>query len=106
MNMTKRKPELIEEEAPRRKHEHHEKVTLGLLGALGIPPGFQKIKAINVYDNRWRVDVYTKVQTEIECLVTRMKISDSFFITVDDKGNILTPISKKYENGTAPVPSE
>jgi hypothetical protein len=105
MNMTKRKPEPIEEDVPRRKHEHHDKVTASLLGSLGIPPGFQKIKAINVYENNWRVDVYTKAQIEIECIVSRMEISDSFFIRVDENGKILTPISKKYENGIASVPS-
>lgn len=96
MNMTKKKPEPTADEAPVRKHEHTDKVARNVLNALGMPPGFQKIRATNVYDNRWRVDVFQKSKGG-EGMVTRTHICDSFFLTTDGSGNIEQEIIKKYE---------
>lgn len=59
-----------------------------VLQILGRPAEFLKIQALNVYMNRWRVNLWQK-----------QAIPDSFFIQVDEKGNITSsnpPIVKKY----------
>jgi hypothetical protein len=71
-------------------------VTANVLKALGTPPGYIKTKACNVFDNRWRVDVWVQVDDGVPRAITKASISDSFFLQVDVDGNIIGQIEKKY----------
>jgi hypothetical protein len=98
MNLTKER--YAETEVPvakKPKNELQEKVARNVLNALGTPPGFLQIKACNVYDNRWRVDIWARQKQETEGVITKTHIPDSFFCIVDDAGNLISPqIEKKY----------
>lgn len=64
-----------------------------VLASVGTPPNFSHIKAINVFGDRWRVNVYDKSPGFIE----KKRIVVSFFCIVDEQGNITSPqISKKF----------
>lgn len=69
------------------------KVEQGVLAQLGTPPRFHSIKAINVYKNRWRVNVRSVVDEKITILTN---ITDSFFVHTDANGNVEEKIDKKY----------
>lgn len=63
-----------------------------VLKILGKPKDFMKIDAINVYDNRYRVNIWVKNDNGA-------KISDNFFVKFDS-GQIIScdpPLNKKYE---------
>ena len=54
------------------------------------PENFQMCKAINVYDNKYRINVYTKVYDEIWDL-DKNRITHSYFARLDgEKLKILT----------------
>jgi hypothetical protein len=64
-----------------------------VLTALGRPKDLHRVRAHNVYDNRWRVDVFREIKQDT------FRITDSFFIVADEDGFIAnsTPaIAKKY----------
>lgn len=72
-------------------------VTANVLKALGTPEGYIKTKATNVFENRWRVDIWVATPTVLHCAIQKAHISDSFFLIVDDSGTITnTEIVKKY----------
>lgn len=63
-----------------------------VVNILGKPKDFIKADAINVYDNRWRVNIWAKGPNGA-------KISDTFFIKFTD-GQIISsdpPLNVKYE---------
>lgn len=71
-------------------------VSNNLLAALGKPENLLKVRAVNVYDNRWRVDVWTKIGESAG--IVRALITDSFFLHVGEDGKIISPhIDKKYK---------
>ena len=71
-------------------------IIANLLKALGKPENLFKVKALNVFDNRWRVDVWSKLGESAG--IVRALITDSFFLHVNDEGKILGPaIEKKYK---------
>lgn len=54
-----------------------------------------RINLTNVFDNRWRMNIWTKVSESGG--IVRAKISDTFFLHVGEQGQILHPeIVKKY----------
>lgn len=56
-----------------------------LLNKIGKPKGLVMCRAINLYDNRYRINVYTKTMvSDIES----KKISYSCFAKLDDKYNL------------------
>ena len=55
----------------------------------GKPENFYKVKAHNVFDNNWRVDIWCSRDTEDETLTQRILIDYSYFIKADDTGKIL-----------------
>jgi len=70
-------------------------VSTNLMAALGRPSNLLKVRSVNVFDNRWRVDVWTI--TGESAGIVRAVISDSFFLHVTDEGKIVSPvIEKKY----------
>lgn len=56
-----------------------------LLNKIGRPKGLVMCRAINLYDNRYRINVYTKTMvSDIES----KKISYSCFAKLDDQNNL------------------
>lgn len=63
--------------------------------ALGKPENMVRINLVNVFDNRWRMNIWTKISESGG--IIRAQISDSFFLHVDEQGGIVHPaIEKKY----------
>jgi hypothetical protein len=84
-------------EQPKRVDAVRDNVVRNVLNNLGTPPGYYQTKATNVYDNRWRVDIWTTVQQSNLGCIAKTIITDSFFVVADEKGNVVSPIiEKKY----------
>ena len=66
-----------------------EKVCEQVLKQFGKPDHYVSCKAINVYDNKYRVNMYSK--TNVEGIEGR-KISRSYFIRYDDKSNTIVSL--------------
>lgn len=65
-------------------------VSCEVLERLGKPTDLNKIKAINIYDNAYRVNVYRNMPTGV-------LITDSFFVRASDRGELVNAhINKKY----------
>lgn len=74
-----------------------DKIVISVLKALGTPPGYYQTKASNVFDNRWRVDVWATVQQANPGSIAITVITDSFFVIVNEDGKIMSPvITQKY----------
>ena len=67
-------------------------VMRNLHNTIGVPENYSHTRGFNVYDNRWRINVYCFANTDIPSLIKRLFIKKSFFLTVDKDGNILTGI--------------
>lgn len=60
-----------------------------LFKVIDKPKNFETCKAINVYDNKYRINVYTKSHCEIYD-IDKVRITQSYFCKiVDDKLTIL-----------------
>jgi hypothetical protein len=58
-----------------------------------LPKNYSHTRAFNVYDNRWRINVYSFAKSEVPSLIKKLFISQSFFLQVDKEGNILNNIN-------------
>jgi len=58
---------------------------------IGIPDNYSQSRGFNVYDNRWRINVYSLVKTDIPTLIKRLFISNSYCVEVDKEGQIVRP---------------
>jgi hypothetical protein len=57
---------------------------------LGTVPNLHNIKASNVFNNNWRVDVWCNQQNDERLSLTANTLIEySYFVTTDDKGKIL-----------------
>lgn len=57
---------------------------------LGTVPNLHIIKASNVFNNNWRVDVWCDQQKDEQLSLTANTLIEySYFVTTDDKGKIL-----------------
>jgi len=66
---------------------------------LGKPHNFFKIDAHHLWDNKWRVNVWSKGVGTGEGVVPAFEITDSFFVEVSKDNNRMTSsprIVKKY----------
>lgn len=70
-----------------------QKVAKSYLRLLGRPDDFHACKAVHLFDNRYRVNLW---QTVGRGLVTVLSITDSAFVLADKDGNIQTKINKRY----------
>jgi hypothetical protein len=61
--------------------EENAYVSKQVLEQVGTPSGYLFSKALNVYDNKYRVNIYTKVQRHN---IDSMSISQSYFVRLDD----------------------
>ena len=59
-----------------------------VIEAIGKIDGMQKIRARNVFDSNWRVDIFCASDAE-ECLVPKVNIKYSYFIKTDAEGSII-----------------
>ncbi len=60
-----------------------------LIKEIGRPKNLVMCKAMNVYDNRWRINVYTKYIVDNSTLLEGNKISYSCFAKLNNKGDKL-----------------
>ena len=68
-------------------------VCVSVISNLGRPRNLFKVAAIRLWENRYRVNVQTGSDA------VSIQIAHSFFVSADDKGNIvesIPPISKLY----------
>lgn len=74
-----------------------EVVMQNLHDLLGVPNDYSHTKAINVFENRWRVNVYRFRRDGIPSLIRRVFIGEnSFFVEVDEKGKITSKLNKPW----------
>jgi len=65
-------------------------VTEQVMKIVGTVPNFYRIKAKNVFNNNWRVDIWCNQQRDDLLRATSYTlIEHSYFVTTDDKGKIL-----------------
>ncbi len=68
-------------------------VCVSVISNLGRPRNLFKVAAIRLWENRYRVNVQTGSDA------VSIQIAHSFFVSADDKGNVvesIPPISKLY----------
>ena len=81
---TKKEPKQVKEISS-------EIVMKNLHDKIGVPPNYSHSRGFNVYDNRWRINVYSFIKTDIPSLIKRLFISNSYFVEVDKEGQIVRP---------------
>lgn len=59
-------------------------VCKAVLDQIGTPSGYLFSKALNVYDNKYRVNIYTKVMRGENKDLEGLSISQSYFVRLDD----------------------
>jgi hypothetical protein len=85
------KPKAIEQKIT----DYSEDVRTAVLTALGKPVDLLKVTVANVYNNRYRVNVFRAVIEDSD----RVHLTDSFFVIVDDDGEVFSfrpEIVRKY----------
>lgn len=65
-----------------------------LMKRIGRPKNLIMCKAINLWDNRYRINVYTKYMVNAETGLEGQRISYSCFAKMNDKNNELDIISE------------
>ena len=63
-----------------------EKIQTKILNRLGKPPGLMSVHCVNVFDNNWRINVWTKGFTDGG--VPTHEITHSFFCEVTKGGTL------------------
>jgi len=58
---------------------------------IGVPANYSHSRGFNVFENRWRINVYSFVKSDIPSLIKRLFISASYFVEVDNEGQIVRP---------------
>jgi hypothetical protein len=66
-----------------------------LIKQIGRPKNLVMCKAMNVYDNRWRINVYTRYMVDNSTLLEGNQISYSCFATLNSKGDKLEIIDHR-----------
>jgi hypothetical protein len=69
-----------------------------LLNKIGTPKGLVMCRAINLYDNRYRINVYTKAMVHD---IESKKISYSCFAKLDDNDNLQIMDQTPHYSGLA-----
>ena len=71
-----------------------------VIAKLGKPTELNFVRASNVFDNRWRVDVWCYFDSTVTIMPTKSSnIKHSYFIHVDEHGKIIDSspeINKEY----------
>lgn len=58
---------------------------------VGVPDNYSHSRGFNVFENRWRINVYSFTKTDIPTLIKKMHIAASYFLQVDSAGQIINP---------------
>jgi hypothetical protein len=69
-----------------------------VISRLGKPDTLKLIRANNVFDNNWRVDVWCYLESEI-MMIKPADIKHSYFVKVDEHGKFISSspeIKKEY----------
>tara|TARA_R100001244_G_C5150002_1_gene129510 strand:- start:356 stop:676 length:321 start_codon:yes stop_codon:yes gene_type:complete len=69
-----------------------------VIGRLGKPDTLKYIRANNVFDNNWRVDVWCHFESEV-AMIKPANIKHSYFVKVDEHGKFISSspeIKKEY----------
>jgi hypothetical protein len=72
----------------RRTAMESEKVLELVIKQFGRPEGYSHSKVFNVFENYWRVNMYSKAANEKECFINKLFIAKSFFVNVGKKGDL------------------
>lgn len=59
-----------------------------VINKVGKPDGYLFCKAMNVFDDRYRVNIYTRVWRGEDKDLEGMSISQSYFVKYSDKGDL------------------
>jgi len=97
MNDTKDKPKAVNKNNPKTKSKPltnkdlERFVSEQVISKLGgKPPSFHSIRSKNVFNDKWRVDVFCYVETATEnAIYLDKRINYSFFVKADGSGKIL-----------------
>ena len=92
--------EPVPEEPMKQQDPHIESMLKqGILDKLGRPPRLHNIRCHNIFDNRWRVNVWVTYDGGDEMVFTGYKIEHSYFCIVPDEGEIVydPPIEHTYK---------
>lgn len=65
-----------------------EKVLDLVIKQFGRPENYSHSKVFNVFENYWRVNMYSKAENGKECFINKLFIAKSLFFNVDKKGNV------------------
>ena len=84
----------------KKPNSNADKVIEKILNRLGRPPSLHHIDAVNVYSNKWRVNVWTEDLAEGRVART-YRIQHSFFCELTESGSLkVSPkIKRLYKNG-------
>ena len=89
----------IREEPVKRQDPHLENIVRqAVLEQLGKPPRLNKVRCHNVFDNRWRVNVWTEYDGGVEMVYTSHRIEHSYFCRLSDDGEVTCdpPVERLY----------
>ena len=70
------------------ENTHKPFVEKQVLEVIGKIKNMKMIRAYNVFDNNWRVNIWCETKTE-GCIVPKLDIRYSYFIRADKEGNII-----------------
>tara|TARA_R110000751_G_scaffold296555_1_gene405824 strand:+ start:778 stop:1095 length:318 start_codon:yes stop_codon:yes gene_type:complete len=69
---------------------HKSFVEKQVVEAIGKIDRMKKIRATNVFDNNWRVDIWCELDDAKEYMIPRLKIKYSYFVGTNSEGNIIS----------------
>ena len=75
-------------EQPQSNADTQEIIIEQIKKCIQIPKNLLKIEAINVYDNRWRVNMWCQTLPNHDTLVETYRITHSWFIVCKPNGDI------------------
>ena len=62
-----------------------------VLDAIGKIDRMVKIRARNVFNNNWRVNIWCEIDSETAlCVIPQLKLKYSYFVKTDEEGNIIS----------------
>ena len=91
---TKQRREPPEELTPARDDSRHVLIGEQVIDALGEPAGLLRVQVRHLWDSRYRVNVFVGPD------VVSARVANSYFLTVDDEGTIVTSaprMKREYE---------
>ena len=91
--------EQIHEEPVKQQNAHLESIVRQeVLNRMGTPPRLHSIRCHNVFENRWRVNVWVEYDGGLDMVFTSHKIAHSYFCIVSSDEEVACdpPIERLY----------